>query len=46
MFPTSPGKVADAKRLGAREAVLWNDIEAMKRLTNHFDLLISTVAVS
>ena len=45
VFTTSPGKVADAKRLGAREAVLWSDTQAMKRLTNHFDLLISTVPV-
>ncbi|WP_395815354.1 zinc-binding dehydrogenase [Archangium minus] len=46
IFTTSPGKVADAKRLGAREAVLWTDREAMKRLANHFDLLISTVPTS
>jgi uncharacterized zinc-type alcohol dehydrogenase-like protein len=46
IFTTSPGKVADAKRLGAREAVLWTDRDAMKRLANHFDLLISTVPVS
>ncbi|WP_233094010.1 NAD(P)-dependent alcohol dehydrogenase [Azotobacter chroococcum] len=43
VFTTSPGKIADAKRLGAREAVLWSDSEAMKRLANHFDLLITTV---
>jgi uncharacterized zinc-type alcohol dehydrogenase-like protein len=43
VFTTSPGKVADAKRMGAREAVLWNDEAAMKRLTDTFDLLISTV---
>jgi uncharacterized zinc-type alcohol dehydrogenase-like protein len=43
VFTTSPGKVADAKRLGAREAVLWSDRDAMKRLANHFDLIISTV---
>jgi uncharacterized zinc-type alcohol dehydrogenase-like protein len=42
VFTTSPGKVADAKRLGAREAVLSTDAEAMKRLTGSFDLLIST----
>ncbi len=42
-FTTSPGKVADAKRLGAKEAVLSTDSEAMKRLTSSFDLLISTV---
>ena len=43
VFTTSPGKIADAKRLGAREAVLWSDTEAMKRLANQFDLMISTV---
>ena len=43
VFTTSPGKVTDARRLGAREAVLWTDADAMKRLGNHFDLLISTV---
>jgi len=43
IFTTSPGKVADAQRLGAREAVLWSDTVAMKRLAGQFDLLISTV---
>lgn len=43
VFTTSAGKVADAKRMGAREAVLSNDADAMKRLANSFDLLISTV---
>jgi alcohol dehydrogenase (NADP+) len=43
VFTTSPGKVADAKRLGARDAVLWSDKERMKRLGNYFDLIISTV---
>jgi uncharacterized zinc-type alcohol dehydrogenase-like protein len=43
IFTTSPGKVADAQRLGARAAVLWSDATAMKRLANQFDLLISTV---
>jgi uncharacterized zinc-type alcohol dehydrogenase-like protein len=42
VFTTSPGKIADARRLGAREAVLWSDTAAMKRLANQFDL-ISTV---
>jgi uncharacterized zinc-type alcohol dehydrogenase-like protein len=32
VFITSPGKIADAKRLGARDAVLWSDTEGMKRL--------------
>lgn len=43
VFTTSPGKVADAKRIGAAEAVLWSEESAMKRLANRFDLLISTV---
>ena len=43
VFTTSSGKVADAQRLGAREAVLWSDAEAMKQLANRFDLMISTV---
>ena len=43
VFTTSPGKVNDAVRLGAKEAVLWDDVEAMKRHSNSFDLLISTV---
>lgn len=43
IFTTTPGKLADAQRLGAKEAVLWDDAAAMKRLAGHFDLLISTV---
>jgi D-arabinose 1-dehydrogenase-like Zn-dependent alcohol dehydrogenase len=45
-FTTSPGKLTDAKRLGAHEAVLWSDTAAMKQLVNRFDLLISTVPVA
>jgi uncharacterized zinc-type alcohol dehydrogenase-like protein len=43
VFTTSPGKIADAQRMGARDAVLWSDTAAMKRLANQFDLLIATV---
>lgn len=46
VFTTSPGKVVDAKRLGAKEAVLWSDTEGMKRFANHFDLMIATVPES
>lgn len=42
VFTTSLGKLADAKRLGAREAVLWGDAESMKRLAGTLDLLIAT----
>jgi uncharacterized zinc-type alcohol dehydrogenase-like protein len=43
VFTTTPGKIADAARLGAREALLWGDAAAVKRLANAFDLMISTV---
>lgn len=43
VFTTTAGKIEDAKRLGAREAVLWSDTSAMQRLANHFDLMIATV---
>ncbi|MGE4442384.1 MAG: NAD(P)-dependent alcohol dehydrogenase [Desulfomicrobium sp.] len=43
VFTTSPGKISAAKDLGAREAVLWSDTEAMTRRASQFDLLISTV---
>ncbi len=46
VFTTSPGKIDDAKRLGAKEAVLSTDAEAMKQQANRFDLLISTVPKS
>lgn len=46
IFTTSPGKVADAKRLGAKDAVLWNNALAIQRLGNYFDLMISTVPES
>lgn len=46
VFTTTPAKVADARRMGAKEAVLWSDAEAMKRLANHFDYMISTVPES
>ncbi|PWR23076.1 NAD(P)-dependent alcohol dehydrogenase [Zavarzinia compransoris] len=43
VFTTTPGKLDDAKRLGAGAAVLWDDKAAMARLANAFDLIISTV---
>jgi uncharacterized zinc-type alcohol dehydrogenase-like protein len=43
VFTTTPGKVADARRLGASDAVLSTDSEAMKRKAGQLDLLISTV---
>ena len=46
LFTTSPGKRADAERLGAGAVVLSNDAEAMRRHVDTFDLILDTVAVS
>jgi len=43
VFTTTPGKIADAKKMGAKDAVLWSDEAGMKRYMNQFDLMISTV---
>ncbi len=43
VFTTSPGKLDDARRLGATEAILWSDAAGMKRKAGQLDLLISTV---
>lgn len=43
VFTTTPAKIQGAKKLGAKEAVLWSDADSMKRLARRFDLLISTV---
>ena len=43
-FTTSPGKEADARRLGADEVVLTRDPEALKPLANTFDFIIDTVS--
>ncbi len=44
LFTTSPGKCADAKRLGAREVVISNEEEAMKKHRNSFDFILDTVS--
>lgn len=43
VFTTTPGKIADARKMGAKDAVLWSDDAGMKQYMNQFDLLISTV---
>jgi len=43
VFTTSPGKLADAKRLGAKDAVLWSDTDGMAKYKNSLDWIISTV---
>ena len=35
--------LSNAKKMGARNPVLWSDAAALKALANQFDLLISTV---
>lgn len=46
LFTTSPGKAADAKRLGADEVVLSKNPDEMKKQANSFDFIINTVAAS
>ena len=43
LFTRSPGKEADARRLGASHVVLSTDSEQMKAAANQFDLIIDTV---
>lgn len=45
VFTTTPGKLDDAHRMGAADAVLWNDVAALTAWASHFDLLISTIPV-
>jgi uncharacterized zinc-type alcohol dehydrogenase-like protein len=44
LFTTSPGKVADGKRLGAHEVVLSKDEEVMKKHGGSFDFILDTVS--
>jgi len=46
LFTTSPGKVADAKRLGADEVVVSKDADAMAKHAGSFDFILNTVAAS
>ncbi|MBS0894265.1 NAD(P)-dependent alcohol dehydrogenase [Tatumella sp. JGM130] len=46
VLTTSEQKVADAKRLGADDAVLTTDTEQMKRYAGKIDLIIDTVSAS
>lgn len=43
VFTTTPEKAAHARRLGAKDVVVWNDAAAMKRYASYFDFMISTV---
>jgi alcohol dehydrogenase (NADP+) len=46
LFTTSPGKAADAKKLGADEVVISRNADEMSKHRNSFDFILNTVAVS
>lgn len=46
LFTTSPGKVADGKRLGADTVVVSSDVGAMAQHTRSFDLIVDTVSAA
>ncbi len=46
LFTTTPGKTADAKRLGADEVVVSKNADEMAKHTGSFDFILNTVAAS
>ena len=46
LFTHSPGKVADAKKLGAHEVVLSRDQDAMEKHAASFDFMLDTVSAT
>jgi uncharacterized zinc-type alcohol dehydrogenase-like protein len=44
LFTTSPGKEADARRLGADDVVISRNRDAMKRHAGSFDFILDTVS--
>ena len=44
LFTTSPGKIADGKRLGADEVCISTDPKQMAAYANQFDFILNTVA--
>ena len=46
LFTTSPGKAADAKKLGADEVVISKNADEMSEHRNSFDFILNTVAAS
>ncbi len=44
LFTTSPGKTADAKRLGADEVIITKDAAELGKHAGRFDFIIDTVA--
>ncbi|OBS10424.1 NAD(P)-dependent alcohol dehydrogenase [Acidihalobacter prosperus] len=45
MITTSPGKAADAEKLGAHEVLISKDAEAMQAAMGSFDFLLNTIPV-
>jgi uncharacterized zinc-type alcohol dehydrogenase-like protein len=46
VFTTSPGKIEDAKALGAHEVVVSKDAKQMEAHLNSFHLIINTVSAA
>jgi alcohol dehydrogenase (NADP+) len=46
MLSTSKSKEADAKKLGAHNFALTTDKDQMKKLRNHFDIIINTISAN
>jgi uncharacterized zinc-type alcohol dehydrogenase-like protein len=46
LFTTSPGKIADGKRLGADEVVISRNEDEMLKHASSFDFILNTVAVA
>jgi len=46
MLSTSKSKEADAKKLGAHNFALTTDKDQMKKLSNHFDIIINTISAN
>lgn len=45
-FTTSPGKIEDAKKLGAHEVIVSRNADEMEAHANSFDFILDTVAAS
>jgi alcohol dehydrogenase (NADP+) len=46
MLTTSPGKLADAAKLGAKDGVLMSDAAQVKASRNRYDFILSTIPQS
>jgi uncharacterized zinc-type alcohol dehydrogenase-like protein len=46
VLSTSPGKEADARRLGAHHFILTTDTDNWKRYKSHFDVILDTVSAT